>query len=179
MGFLHHSNNKFVRFLSCSALKMQLEDKWKHVTDQMKVDLTTRLVACLLDEQLLLSMDHQVFNMISLCLAKLVKLSWFEEVQDSPELAAVIPKLAHLSKTTRNSTIKVLAIKVLNQIVVEMSFKAKKITPLVNRRISLNFRETHLKAIFEDCLKHLEQAVAFYQSAWNPHDQESNQQVIG
>jgi hypothetical protein len=44
---------------------------------------------------------------------------------------------------------KIIGLKAINQIVVEMSFKAKKISPAINRRISINFRETELMAIYE------------------------------
>jgi hypothetical protein len=71
-----------------------------------------------------------------------------------------------LSKSSQNPKVKVLAIKVLNQITIEMSFKAKKISPSIMRRISLNFRETHLKHIFEDVLSHFEQVAENYQSGW-------------
>ena len=40
--------------------------------------------------------------------------------------------------------------KAIDQIINEMTYKAKKITPSINRRISLSFRDSDLKGIFEE-----------------------------
>lgn len=85
------SNNKYVKYLSCSALKHLLEEKWSHIPDHFKTQLADHLIGCFMHDSYILSVDTQVVSMMSLCLCKLVKLSWFEEHQESSTLRLIIP----------------------------------------------------------------------------------------
>jgi hypothetical protein len=96
ISFLSMSSNKFVQFLSCTALKNSLEGYWGKIPFNMKVKLVEYLVGSFCHDQTVLVRDAQVVAMMSVCLAKLVKLAWFEEHPDQHVIKGVLKELREM-----------------------------------------------------------------------------------
>jgi len=95
--FLEMSHNKYAQFLSACALKQALEDNWSKVPYFMKVKLTEYLVLTF-QNQIVLVRDPQVVSMMTLILAKLVKLSWFDECPEQQLLRRITTDMREIAE---------------------------------------------------------------------------------
>lgn len=85
--------------------------------------------------------------MVVILLAKVVKMSWF----DHPELQGIVTDLVKLFFISDKHLL--LALKCIEDLIVEMSYVHKVKNLNISRRISLNFRDSALFAIFKQMLE--------------------------
>jgi hypothetical protein len=78
-----------------------------------------------------------------LLLAKICKLSWF----DHPELQTVITDITNLFPMSLEHSL--IALYAVEQIIMEMTYVLKGKNLTINRRVSLNFRDSALYQIFK------------------------------
>lgn len=95
-AFLSISGNKYAQYLSACALKNCLEECWKQIPYSLKVQLTEYLLNCF-NEQIVLVTDSSVVNMQIVLLAKLLKLSWFDECPEQEYLRSIVNELKMVS----------------------------------------------------------------------------------
>ncbi|CDW76789.1 importin-n-terminal domain-containing protein [Stylonychia lemnae] len=155
--FLEVSNNEFSQYLSASALKNLLGDNWLKIPLEEKVAIKEYLLNFLANKAL--KCNRQVMKMMIILLAKISKLSWF----DHPELQNVMSP-EHI----------LIGLLTIDQMVLEMTYinKGKNLT--INRRVSLNFRDSALFQIFKQALVLNKQLIEQIQT-----QTDQNQQVNG
>lgn len=85
--------------------------------------------------------------MVIILLAKVVKMSWF----DHPELQSIVNDLEKFYVISDRHLL--IALQVIDDLIIEMSYVHKVKNLNASRRISLNFRDTALFQIFKQCLE--------------------------
>ena len=85
--------------------------------------------------------------MVIILLAKVVKMSWF----DHPELQSIVHDLEKFYSVSDRHLL--IALQVIEDLIIEMSYVHKVKNLNASRRISLNFRDTALFIIFKQCLE--------------------------
>ena len=93
-------------------------------------------------------LDQQVQKMMIMLLAKVTKMSWF----DNPEIQSVVPNLLDL-QTLNNERLTLLSMTAIHDLIIEMSYIHKVKNLNVNRRISISFRDSPLFTIFKKSLE--------------------------
>eukprot|EP00347_Sterkiella_histriomuscorum_P000570 403375338 len=136
--FLESSSNSYAQYLSASALKNLLGDNWLKIPLEEKVAIKEYLLGFLANKAM--KVDRQVMKMMIILLAKISKLSWF----DHPELQNVVTEMS-LDHT-------LIGLLTIEQMVLEMTYVNKGKNLTINRRVSLNFRDSALFQIFKQGL---------------------------
>jgi len=98
-------------------------------------------------------------------LAKITKMSWF----DHPDLQSIVQDLFKLFQVSEKH--KLIAFQAINDLIVEMTYVHKVKNLTVNRRISLNFRDSALFQIFKqviDFVKHYADQISQAQAVGTP-----------
>ncbi len=85
--------------------------------------------------------DEQVLKMVIMVIAKVTKLSWF----DHPEMQAVVQDLIKMCNTPLSRV----ALRAINDLIIELGYITKSKFLIQNRRISLNFRDSALFQILK------------------------------
>ena len=93
--------------------------------------------------------------MMMLLLAKIVKLAWFDDAEVKNAVVPQLTKILH----KQNPRHKLIGLKAIDQLLVEMSYMTKMRNLAVNRRISLSFRDTALFEIFTNNLTYIAKLV--------------------
>jgi hypothetical protein len=93
------------------------------------------------------SSDAQVLKMVIILLAKVVKMSWF----DNPEIQSIVNDLVKLFFISDKHLL--VALQCIDDLILEMSYVTKVKNLNISRRISLNFRDSALFQIFKHCLE--------------------------
>ena len=89
---------------------------------------------------------RQVLNSVIIFLAKIVKMSWFDDLSHQSIIEDVFQ---HLNFNISHCFIGIL---ILDQIIVEMTYINKGKTLIQNRRISVDFRDKHLLKVLQNLL---------------------------
>lgn len=84
--------------------------------------------------------------MVIMLLAKVVKMSWF----DHPDVQGIVTEISRLFGLGQKHFL--IALQMIEDLIVEMTYVHKVKNLTVNRRISLNFRDNALFQIFKLCL---------------------------
>ena len=127
-------------------MKALLADHWRTVTPEQKMAIRKYCVDYLRNESLVLSRANSVVRMMILLLAKIVKLGWF----DDPEVRnAIVPDLTLIIEQG-NDQHKLIGLQAIQQLIIEMTYLTKMKNLQINRRLSLNFRDSALYKIFCD-----------------------------
>lgn len=92
--------------------------------------------------------------MIIILLAKVTKMSWF----DDPEIQGVVQNLFNL-QNMNNERLTLLSLTALHDLIIEMSYVHRVKNLNINRRISLNFRDSQLFTIFKSSLQHIDSLI--------------------
>ena len=91
--FLENSQSTGCQYLSASAMKTLLEAHWRTITPEQKVAIRKYCVDYIRNESLVLSRANYVVRMMTLLLAKIVKLGWF----DDPDVRnSIVPDLTEI-----------------------------------------------------------------------------------
>lgn len=91
--FLENSQSTGCQYLSASAMKSLLESHWRSITPEQKMAIRKYCVDYIRNETLVLSRENYVTRMMTLLLAKIVKLGWF----DDPEVRnSIVPDLTQI-----------------------------------------------------------------------------------
>ena len=100
--------------------------------------------------------EKQVVNMMMILLAKIAKLAWF----DDPVIkTGLVPELTKIIQIKENPIHQLIGLRSLNELLNEMTYMTKMKNLTINRRISLNFRDTCLGSIFSINIKFLNSLV--------------------
>jgi hypothetical protein len=81
--------------------------------------------------------------MIMILVAKVTKMSWF----DHPELQAIVADLLKMCSLSPQHCL--IALQAMNDLIIEMGYVHRVKNLTMNRRISLNFRDSSLFQIFK------------------------------
>ena len=144
--FLEKSSSKYVQFVAASALKQLFTQNWSKIPVNEKLGIKDFLINLMVQKEA--SCDQQVIKMIIMLIAKVTKMSWF----DHPEIQGVVQNLFNL-QTMNSERLMLLSLTALNDLIVEMSYVHKVKNLNINRRISLNFRDSQLYQIFKQSLQ--------------------------
>ena len=68
-------------------------------------------------------------------------------------LRNIIKEIRDISLCSHSFEHRLIGLKAIDQILLEMTYKVKKLNPSLNRRISVGFRENELKIIYENNLQ--------------------------
>lgn len=95
-----------------------------------------------------------------LLMAKMVKLSWFDPDdggpnRNQPMIRRAVVEIQEVFAQAKSFEHKLVCMQALDQLILEMTYVAKTLTPAVNRRVSISFRDIELKNIFELNLRYL------------------------
>ena len=91
--------------------------------------------------------DQQVLKMVIVCLVKIIKLNWFL----LPEVQATVNDLIKFGTLTERHML--ISLTALEELIVEMGYVIRGKNLHAHRRISVNFRDTQLFAIFTTSLE--------------------------
>lgn len=127
-------------------MKSLLAENWRQISPEEKVGVRQYCCEYLANPQIVLTRDKSVVRMMMLLLAKITKLGWF----DDPQIKnAIVPDLTAILQSG-NPQHKLIGLQAIQELIVEMTYMTTMKNLQVNRRTSLNFRDTALYSIYRN-----------------------------
>jgi len=132
--------------LAATSIKNLLSDHWTKVSSETKLQLKEYCLHFLANKSL--ACEKGVLKMVLQLIAKICKLSWL----DNLELKTLVDDILQLF-TINSSEHILIGLYAIEQIILEMTYLYKGKTLTLNRRVSLNFRDSSLIQIFKNVLQ--------------------------